>query len=96
MRRRRPVTEEVALRAGYGVAGLALTASAALAADLALEHMALLGVVCGASPHPHCGWCYGAAGLALAGLAAFAASLGGPGLLRKPGLLQIKADKGQG
>jgi len=47
--------------------------------------MALLGVICGAGPHPHCGWCYGAASLFLVGLAAFA------GALRPGGLLQIKA-----
>ena len=65
-------TEDGAFRLGAGVLGGILTASAALAADLAREHMAFVGAICGASAYPHCGWCYGAASLVLAGLAAFA------------------------
>jgi hypothetical protein len=69
------ITEDHLLRFGYGLAGLALSVSAALAAGLAREHMAVLGAICGAGSHPHCGWCYSAASLGLAGLAAFAAAL---------------------
>lgn len=86
MRRRPALTEDRALRLGAGVTGLALTASAVLAADLAREHMAFVGAICGASSNPHCGWCYSAAGLALAGLAAFAVAL------RPADLSQIKAE----
>jgi hypothetical protein len=50
-----------------------LAASAALAAGLAREHMAL----CGAGSAPHCGWCVVAVGLALAALAALAAAVRG-------------------
>jgi|GEM_PF-2878648 len=66
-----PFREDQVMRLGAALVGIVLTASAALAADLALEHMRTLGVICGASPHPHCGWCFGAASLGLAGLAAF-------------------------
>lgn len=68
---RRP-TEDQVLRLGAALAGVLLSASAALSADLAAQHMRVLGVICGASPHPHCGWCYGAVSLGLAGLTAFA------------------------
>ena len=40
--------------------------------------MLVLGAVCGAGPHPHCGWCLGAASLVMAGLAAFAVAVRGP------------------
>ena len=86
MRRQPAPTEDQAFRLGAGLTGLVLTASAALAADLAREHMAFVGAICGASSNPHCGWCYGAAGLVLAGLAAFAVAL------RPAGLSQIKAE----
>ena len=62
--------EALVLRLGAGAAGGVFLASAALAAEQAREHMALLGTLCGAGSNPHCGWCYGAAGLVLAGLAA--------------------------
>ncbi|WP_296600645.1 hypothetical protein [Phenylobacterium sp.] len=68
---RRP-TEDQVLRLGAAFVGVLLTASTALAADRAAQHMRLLGVICGASPHPHCGWCLGAVSLGLAGLTAFA------------------------
>lgn len=77
-------TEDHILRLGAALSGVVLTASAALAADLARAHMAQLGALCGAGTHPHCGWCYAAAALAFAGLAGFAAAL-------RPGSLsQIK------
>jgi hypothetical protein len=85
MRRQPALTEDQAFRLGAALTGLALAASAALAADLAREHMAFVDAICGASPSPHCGWCHGAAGLVLAGLAAFAVAL------RPAGLSQIKA-----
>ena len=91
MRRHPFLTEDRAFRLGAAVVGLILTASAALAADLAREHMAFVGAICGASSLPHCGWCYGAASLVLAGLAAFIAAAGG----RDSGLLQIKAPLGR-
>lgn len=85
MRRRPALTEDQAFRLGAVLTGLVLTTSAALAADLAREHMAFVGVMCGSGAIPHCGWCYGAAGLVLAGLAAFAVAL------RPADLSQIKA-----
>jgi hypothetical protein len=75
MRRLVHPTEDLAFRVGAGTVGGVLLASAALAADLARAHMALLGTICGANPAPHCGWCYGAAGLLLTGLAAFAVAV---------------------
>lgn len=69
---RSTLTEDQTIRLGAGLAGLTLTASAALAADLAREHMAQLGQLCGLATDAHCGWCYAAAAMALAGLAAFA------------------------
>jgi hypothetical protein len=84
-------SEELILRAGAGLTGLSLLGSAALAADLAGQHMAALGTICGATPHPHCAWCLGAVGLALAGLTAFAFAFGAGPQVRKRGLLQIKA-----
>jgi hypothetical protein len=78
MRRLAHPIEDFAFRAVAGAAGGVLLASAGLAADFARSHMTLLGTVCGASPVPHCGWCYGAASLVLAGLAAFAVALAPP------------------
>ena len=75
MRRLAHPPEDFAFRSGAGTVSIVLLASAGLAADLARDHMVVLGTVCGAASTPHCGWCYGAAGLALAGLAAFAAAL---------------------
>ncbi|WP_293456273.1 hypothetical protein [Phenylobacterium sp.] len=72
MRERAASGEDAFLRIGASLLGAVLLLSAALAADLAREHMAALGAICGAGPHPHCGWCYAAASLVLAGLAAFA------------------------
>ncbi len=82
------VTEDRILRLGAAFVGVVFLAGGALAWDMARAHMALLGTICGAGPHPHCGWCYGAASLVLAGLAGFAYAI-------RPnanaGLLQIKA-----
>jgi hypothetical protein len=88
---RRPVptepalTEDHLLRLGAALSGAVLSASAALAADLARGHMAQLSDLCGVGTHPHCGWCYATAALALAGFAAFV------GALRPASLSQIKA-----
>lgn len=83
-------SEDQVVRAGAALVGVVLTASAALAADLAQEHMRTLGMICGASPHPHCGWCFGAASLGLAGLAAFAVALP-----RKVSKLRFASDQGR-
>ena len=72
MNPRPTVDEELVLRFGAGLVGGVLTVASALSADLAREHMGFLGTICGAGPHPHCGWCFGAASLLLTGLAAFA------------------------
>lgn len=87
-----PPREDQVMRLGAGLVGVVLTASAALAADLAAQHMRTLGVICGASPHPHCGWCFGAASLGLAGLAAFAMALVPT---RKLSKLRFVADQGR-
>lgn len=71
MRHRPDTRPDAALRLGLAGAGAALLASAALAARLAFEHMALLGEICGAST-PHCGWCAATVALAAAGLASLA------------------------
>ncbi|MFZ5718217.1 MAG: hypothetical protein ACOY5Y_01985 [Pseudomonadota bacterium] len=89
MRRPVPPTEDLVLRLGAGLIGAVSIVSAVLAAELARQHMALLGTICGAGPHPHCGWCYGAASLVLVGLAAFAYAARP---VRNGGLLQIKAE----
>lgn len=81
-------TEDRILRLGAALAGVIFMAGAALAWEMARAHMALLGTICGAGPHPHCGWCYGAASLVLAGLAGFAYAIRPNGAA---GLLQIKA-----
>ena len=88
MRRPVPATEDLVLRLGAGLIGALCLASSVLAAELARQHMALLGTICGAGPHPHCGWCYGAASLVLVGLVAF---LYAARPARGSGLLQIKA-----
>jgi hypothetical protein len=75
MRRRIQSIEDLVVRTGVVAVGGVLLASAGLAADLARDHMLLLGTICSAGPAPHCGWCYGAAGLALSGFAAFALAL---------------------
>ena len=75
--------EDQVLRLGAAAIGAVLTASAVLAADLAREHMLIIGVICGAGPVPHCGWCYGAASLGLAGLAAFVFAAKPAGMLSK-------------
>lgn len=89
MRRPVPPTEDLVLRLGAGLIGAICIASAALAAEFARQHMAVLGTICGAGPHPHCGWCFGAAGLVLVGLAAF---LHAVRPVRNSGLLEIKAE----
>ena len=100
MRFRAALTEDRLFRTGAALTGATLTASAILAADLARMHMASIGTVCGAGPHPHCGWCLGAASLVLAGLAAFRLALAPlrtrtarirPASARKAGLFEIKA-----
>lgn len=75
MRRHPHPIEDRVFRATAGTVGGVLLASAGLAADLARQHMALLGTICGVGSAPHCGWCYVAAGLALAGIAAIAAAV---------------------
>lgn len=75
MRRLPHPIEDRVFRTGAGTVGGILVASSGIAADLAREHMTLLGTICGAGPDPHCGWCYGAAGLLLTGLAAFALAI---------------------
>lgn len=80
--------EDRVFRLGAGTVGGVLFASSGLAADQALQHMALLGTICGAGPVPHCVWCYSAAGLLMAALAAFFAAF----RPRKSGLLQVKAE----
>jgi hypothetical protein len=82
------VTEDRILRLGAAFVGVVFLAGGSLAWDMARAHMALLGTICGAGPHPHCGWCYGAASLVLAGLAGFAYAIR-PNA--RAGLLQIKA-----
>jgi hypothetical protein len=72
MRRHPHPIEDRVFRITAGTVGGVLLASAGLAADLAREHMALLGTICGAGSAPHCAWCYAAAALALAGGAAIA------------------------
>lgn len=95
MRRPSMPTEAQVFRLGAAFTGVVMMVSAALAADFAREHMLAIGTICGAGPHPHCGWCFGAAGLVLAGLAAFYVALEPVGAIRKAGLFQIKAGRGQ-
>ncbi|MDZ4373174.1 MAG: hypothetical protein U1C74_17360 [Phenylobacterium sp.] len=88
------LTEDRLFRGGATLLGATLTAAAALSADFARMHMLTLGTVCGADPHPHCGWCFGAASLGLAGLAAFYVAFkqgNRASTNRRTGLLQIKA-----
>lgn len=93
MRRPDPLSESQILRLGAGLTGAVLLASAALAADLAREHMAAIGEICGAASHPHCPWCYVAVGLAVAGLAAIAAAIRPQAATGILGLLEIKAGR---
>lgn len=93
MRRPDPLSESQILRLGAGLTGAVLLASAALAADLARQHMAAIGVICGAASHPHCPWCYVAVGLAVAGLAAIAAAIRPQAANGILGLLEIKAGR---
>lgn len=86
---RRFASEDQLLRLGAALTGVLLLCSAGLAADAAREHMAAIGVICGAASHPHCAWCFASVGLALAGLAALAAAVA-PG---RSGLLEIKASR---
>jgi len=94
MQSRAKLTEDRLFRGGVAILGAMLTAAAIISADFARMHMLSLGTVCGADPHPHCGWCFGAAGLALAGLAAFYFAVAptdrGVSKNRKSGLFQIK------
>lgn len=75
MRRLAHPAEDRAFRVGAGTVGGVLLASAGLAADLARDHMALMGTICGVGTVTHCGWCYATAGLVLSALAAFAVAL---------------------
>jgi len=95
MRRPAQLTEGRVFRLGAALTGVIMMTSAALAADLARAHMLAIGTICGASSHPHCGWCFGAAGLVLAGLAAFFAALAPASQARRTGLLQIKVGVAQ-
>lgn len=70
-----PLNEDHFLRFGAALSSLIFLGSAKLSLDLALDHMARLGTICGAASAPHCGWCFGAAGLAIAGLAAAGVAL---------------------
>ena len=92
MRELSPPREDRVMRLGAALIGAVLTASAVLAADLAREHMRVLGVICGADAHPHCAWCYGAASLGLAGLAAFVMALAPARTLSK---LRFVSDQGR-
>lgn len=85
-----PFTEDQILRLGAALAGAIFLSSGAIAAELARDHMVALGTICGATDHPHCGWCLGAASLVLAGLVAFAAALRPQRKAGDVGLLQIK------
>lgn len=84
MRNRAGFGEDAILRVGAALVASIMLLSARLAAELAREHMAALGAICGASPHPHCGWCYATAALLLAGLAALAVALRPPQLRLRP------------
>jgi hypothetical protein len=71
----RPSDEVRLLRLGAGLLALTLLAAAGLAGDLARQHMAAIGRLCGGGDAPHCAWCYAAVAFALSGLsAAFAAA----------------------
>lgn len=83
-------SEDRILRLGAGLIGATFMAAGAVAWDMARAHMALIGTICGAGPHPHCGWCYGAASLVLAGLAGFAYAARPNSNIR---LLQIKVTR---
>lgn len=99
MQTKAELTEDRLFRTGVALLGATLTGAAAFSADFARMHMLSLGTVCGADPHPHCGWCFGAASLGLAGLAAFYLAVAprrtGAVKNRKSGLLQIKAAAGR-
>ena len=90
---RRPAmpSEAQVLRYGAGLAGVILTASTALSADLAVAHMLAQDAICGASSVPHCGWRLGAAGLGLAGFAAFTFAFQPVSGFRRLSFLQIKS-----
>ena len=84
MRNRAGFGEDAILRVGAILVAAIMLLSARLAAELAREHMASLGAICGAAPHPHCGWCYAAAALFLAALAACAVALRPPQMRPSP------------
>ncbi len=84
MRNRGGFGEDAILRLGSALVAAIMLLSAKLAAELAREHMASLGVICGVDPHPHCGWCYAAVALFLAGLAGLAVALRPPQLPLRP------------
>lgn len=88
-----PMTEDHFLRFGAALSSLVFFASAGLSFELARDHMAALGAICGAASAPHCGWCFGAAGLAIAGLAAAVHAVAGN---RNTGLFKIKAARVEG
>ena len=67
-------SEQQMMSLGLALLGLTLLASGVLSADLAREHMAALGRLCGAGEAAHCGWCYAAVGFGLAGLSALIAA----------------------
>jgi hypothetical protein len=75
MRERPNLDEDVILRAGSALLGLILLASAAVSFELAREHMAALGVICGGDEVPHCGWCYASVGFLMTGVATLIAAV---------------------
>lgn len=74
MRDRVSLDENTILRAGTALLGLILLASAAISFELAREHMAALGVICGGEEAPHCGWCYASVGFVMTGLSSLIAA----------------------
>lgn len=62
------VQERRLVAGSLGLLGLTLSACAAAATMVALEHMARDAGLCGPLTG-HCGWCYGAAGLVIGAVA---------------------------
>jgi len=74
MRERFTLDEDAILRAGSALLGLILLASSAVSFELAREHMAALGVICGSDQAPHCGWCYASVGFFMTGVSTLIAA----------------------
>lgn len=66
---------DAAERGALSLSGLALLASAGLAARMALQHMPSAAALCGAGPVAHCAWCVAAVALGLAGATALVFAL---------------------